>query len=89
MAEQIPKLREERAQIMKDGRDVVISQVTVEQAIGGMRGIKGMVCDTSLVEPDTGLVIRGIPNSACGRLSSARRARFLAVVACFRGCWMA
>ncbi|MBK7141255.1 MAG: citrate (Si)-synthase [bacterium] len=61
MAEQIPKLREERAQIMKDGRDVVISQVTVEQAIGGMRGIKGMVCDTSLVEPDTGLVIRGIP----------------------------
>ncbi len=61
MAELIPKLREERSTVMKEGRDVVISQVTVEQAIGGMRGIKGMVCDTSLVEPDTGLVIRGIP----------------------------
>jgi citrate synthase len=61
MAELIPKLREERSQLMKEARDVVISQVTIEQAIGGMRGIKGMVCDTSLVEPDTGLVIRGIP----------------------------
>ncbi len=61
MAELIPKLREERAAVMKEGRDVVISQVTVEQAIGGMRAVKGLVCDTSLVEPDTGLVIRGIP----------------------------
>jgi len=26
-----------------------------------MRGVKGMVCDTSVVEPDTGLVIRNIP----------------------------
>jgi len=38
-----------------------ISQVTVAQAIGGMRGVKGMVCDTSVVEPDKGLIIRGYP----------------------------
>ncbi|PWB72944.1 type I citrate synthase [candidate division GN15 bacterium] len=61
LAEQIPALREERAALMRDHRDKVISQVTVEQAIGGMRGVKGMVCDTSVVEPDTGLVIRNIP----------------------------
>lgn len=61
MAEIIPQLRDERKVLLKEGGDVVISQVTVEQAIGGMRGVKGMVCDTSLVEPDTGLVIRGIP----------------------------
>lgn len=60
-AEQIPALREERAVLMKDHRDKQISTVTVEQAIGGMRGVKGMVCDTSVVEPDTGLVIRNIP----------------------------
>ncbi len=61
LAEQIPRLREERSALMKEHRDKQISQVTVEQAIGGMRGVKGLVCDTSVVEPDTGLVIRGIP----------------------------
>jgi citrate synthase len=61
LAEQIPALREERSALMKEHRDKIISQVTVEQAIGGMRGIKAMVCDTSVVEPDTGLVIRNIP----------------------------
>ncbi|MBU1626208.1 citrate (Si)-synthase, partial [bacterium] len=33
----------------------------VQQIYGGMRGVKGLICDTSLVEPDTGLVIRGRP----------------------------
>ncbi len=61
LAEQIPLLREERSTLMKEHRDKEISKVTVEQAIGGMRGVRGLVCDTSVVEPDTGLVIRGIP----------------------------
>ena len=61
LAEQIPALREQRSTLMKEHGDKVISQVTVSQAIGGMRSVKGMVCDTSVVEPDTGLVIRGIP----------------------------
>ncbi|MBU1319222.1 MAG: citrate (Si)-synthase [candidate division Zixibacteria bacterium] len=60
-ASQIPGLREELKAIAKDHADHVISQVTVAQAYGGMRGVKGMICDTSLVEPDTGLIIRGIP----------------------------
>ncbi len=33
------------------------------QAYGGMRGVKAMICDTSLVEPNKGLIIRGIPIS--------------------------
>jgi citrate synthase len=61
LAEQIPKLREERVSLVKGHGDKVISQVSVAQAIGGMRGVKGMVCDTSVVEPDKGLIIRGIP----------------------------
>ena len=61
LSEQIPKLREERVGLMKQHGDHVISQVSVAQAIGGMRGIKGMVCDTSVVEPDKGLIIRGYP----------------------------
>ena len=52
MAELIPKWREDRKALMTGHRDAKISEVTVAQAIGGMRGIKGMVCDTSVVEPD-------------------------------------
>jgi citrate synthase len=61
MAELIPKWREDRKALMSGFRDYKISEVTVAQAIGGMRGIKGMVCDTSVVEPDKGLIIRGNP----------------------------
>jgi len=57
----IPKLREERTKLLKEHGDHVISQVSITQAIGGMRGVKGMVCDTSVVEPDSGLIIRGNP----------------------------
>ncbi len=61
LSQQIPKLREEKAALLKQHKDTIISQVTVEQAFGGMRGVKGLVCDTSLVEPDKGLIIRGYP----------------------------
>jgi len=61
LSEMIPKLREERVALMKGSGDVKISDVTIAQAIGGMRGVKGMVCDTSVVEPDQGLIIRGKP----------------------------
>jgi citrate synthase len=61
LAKQIPGLREEIRSIVKGHGDKVISEVTVAQAYGGMRGVKGLVCDTSLVEPDKGLIIRGRP----------------------------
>lgn len=61
LAEQIPKLREERKRILTESGNVEISQVSVAQAFGGMRGVKGMICDTSVVEPDQGLIIRGYP----------------------------
>ena len=61
LGELIPKLREERMALVKGHGDFKISEVSVAQAIGGMRGVKGMVCDTSVVEPDKGLIIRGIP----------------------------
>jgi citrate synthase len=58
---QIPALREERTKLVKEHGDFKISDCTIAQAIGGMRGVKGMVCDTSVVEPDKGLIIRGVP----------------------------
>ncbi|MCP4592698.1 MAG: citrate (Si)-synthase [bacterium] len=57
----IPGWRKEVGEVRKNLGDKVISQVTVAQAYGGMRGVKGMICDTSVVEPDKGLIVRGHP----------------------------
>jgi citrate synthase len=60
-AAQVPGLRDEIKQIVSSHGSTVIDSVTVEQAYGGMRGVTAVVCDTSLVTPDTGLIIRGRP----------------------------
>jgi len=61
LAQQIPGLREDIKGLVKEHGDKKISDVNIQQAYGGMRGVKGMICDTSVVEPDKGLIIRGTP----------------------------
>jgi len=61
LSEILPLLREDVCSLVKNHGDCVISNVTVKQAFGGMRGVKSLICDTSLVEPDQGLIIRGMP----------------------------
>lgn len=61
LSKQVPALRDEIKSFVKAHADRVISQVTVAQAYGGMRGVKALVCDTSVVPPDKGLIIRGKP----------------------------
>ncbi len=61
LAAKIPVWREEIRGIVKEHGDTKISDVSITQAYGGMRGVKGMVCDTSEVPPDKGLRIRDIP----------------------------
>jgi citrate synthase len=58
---QVPALRDEVKQINAQYGEKVINEVTVGQAYGGMRGIIAMICDTSVVDSDTGLIIRGRP----------------------------
>lgn len=57
----IPAMREEQKQTVQEHGDKVVSQVSVKQVYGGLRGVIGLICDTSSVEPDQGLVIRGYP----------------------------
>ncbi len=61
LAKKIPLWRANVTSLVKKHGDKKISDVSIAQAFGGMRGVKGMVCDTSEVPPDTGLLIRGIP----------------------------
>ena len=63
LAAQIPALRRETRELIDQYGDKVISEVTVAQAFGGMRGVRCMVCDTSVVDPDLGLIVRGRPIS--------------------------
>jgi len=57
----LPAVRDDIRNLVKGHGDVVLSEATVAQAYGGMRGIKSMICDTSEVSPEKGLIIRGIP----------------------------
>lgn len=60
-AKKVPALRDEIKAFVKENAAKAISEVTVAQAYGGMRGVKALVCDTSVVPPDKGLIIRGKP----------------------------
>ncbi len=54
-----PQIENIKAMLNEHG-DKVVSEVTLKQVYGGMRAVKGLVCDTSEVPPDKGLIIRGI-----------------------------
>lgn len=61
MEANIEKWRKEYAELSKQYGDKVVSEVKISQVVGGMRGIKGLVCDTSVVPEDKGLIMRGYP----------------------------
>ncbi|MDD4051158.1 MAG: citrate (Si)-synthase, partial [candidate division Zixibacteria bacterium] len=60
MAGIVPGMRDEIKTMVKEHGDKEISKVTLKMIYGGMRGVKGLVCDTSEVPPDKGLIIREI-----------------------------
>lgn len=60
LAKIFPPLKDDISNFVKNYGDKEVSKVSLAQAYGGMRGVKGLVCDTSEVPPDKGLIIRGI-----------------------------
>ena len=61
LAAKVPGIQAEIKELVKGYGDQVVSEVTLKQVYGGMRGVKALVCDTSMVDPIEGLIIRGIP----------------------------
>ncbi|MCX6141306.1 MAG: citrate (Si)-synthase [Candidatus Kapabacteria bacterium] len=55
------ELRNKRTALLKEHGDKVLGSVTVEQVLGGMRGVPALICETSSVSADEGLRIRNIP----------------------------
>ncbi|ONH66142.1 Citrate synthase, mitochondrial [Cyberlindnera fabianii] len=58
-AEQIPEKVEEIKALKKEYGKTVIGEVTLDQAYGGMRGIKGIVWEGSVLDPVEGIRFRG------------------------------
>ena len=59
VAAKIPPMREEIKQLIKECGEHKISDVTVAQAYGGMRGVKSLVTETSALDPNEGIRFRG------------------------------
>lgn len=57
--EKIQTGRERVSKLVKENGDVKISDVTIAQAIGGMRGVKCLVTDISYLDPEEGIRFRG------------------------------
>ena len=61
LSEKISHWQDEIAMLLKENGESKISDVSINQAYGGMRGVKGLICETSAVSADKGLIIRGYP----------------------------
>ncbi|GAB4366952.1 MAG: citrate (Si)-synthase [Calditrichia bacterium] len=63
LAEKIPVWRDRINGLVEEYGDTVISEITLKQLCGGLRGVQAIICNTSYVHPEKGLFIRGIPIS--------------------------
>ncbi|HEY4716238.1 MAG TPA: citrate/2-methylcitrate synthase, partial [bacterium] len=59
IAKKVAVRAEEIKAFLKESGKEVISQVTVDQAFGGGRGVKMLICETSLLDPEEGIRFRG------------------------------
>ena len=60
-ASKVPALRAEVKSMLKTYGARKICDVDTGQVFGGQRGVTGLICTTSLVDPIKGLIVRGIP----------------------------
>ncbi|CAF4897879.1 unnamed protein product, partial [Rotaria sp. Silwood1] len=61
----IPKEQKRVSEFKAKYKDISIGQVTIDMIYGGMRGIKGLVYETSLLDPNEGIRFRGKTITEC------------------------
>jgi citrate synthase len=59
LAQKIEAHRPRTAKLLKEHGDVKLGEVTIAQAIGGARGVRCLVTDTSYLDPMEGIRFRG------------------------------
>lgn len=60
MKEVVPRERERVKKILKEHGSKDLCSVTVLQAFNGMRGVRGLVSETSNIDPEAGIRFRGL-----------------------------
>ncbi|CRL00383.1 CLUMA_CG013651, isoform A [Clunio marinus] len=68
LADKIPKEQERIKNFRKEHGGTKVGEVTVDMMYGGMRGIKGLVCETSVLDPDEGIRFRGMSIPECQKV---------------------
>lgn len=71
LQELIPEQQERLKKLKSEYGKVSVGDVTVDMVIGGMRGIKGMLWNTSLLDPDEGIRFRGYTIPECQKVLPA------------------
>jgi citrate synthase len=59
LAVKVPQVRDEVRKVVERNGERTLSEISVAQAYGGMRGVKCMVTETSAVDPQEGIRYRG------------------------------
>jgi citrate synthase len=62
---QVPEKQKKLGELKKNHGSHVIGEVTVDQAIGGARGVKCMLWETSNLDPEEGIRFRGLTIPEC------------------------
>lgn len=57
----IPQWRTELQQLLQHAGEEIVSHISLAQLFKGLRGVHAVICDTSVVDPVSGLYIREIP----------------------------
>merc|ERR1712001_134349 len=68
LAEKIPEKREEVKAFRKQHGNTKVGEITVDMMYGGMRGMKGLVTETSVLDADEGIRFRGYTIPECQEL---------------------
>ncbi len=70
---QVPSKRLALAELRKNHGSKVIGKVTIDQLIGGARGVKCMLWETSNLDAEEGIRFRGLTIPECQQVSERER----------------
>jgi len=68
LTNKIPEVQAEVKAFRKEHGNTKVGEITVDMMYGGMRGMKGLVTETSVLDPDEGIRFRGYSIPECQKL---------------------
>lgn len=73
LKELIPEQQERLKKIKSEYGKVQLGNITVDMVLGGMRGMTGLLWETSLLDPDEGIRFRGLSIPECQKVLPAAK----------------